>query len=284
MAKKAAVINDLSGFGKCSLSAAAAVLSVCGIQPCAVPTAILTNQTGYPEYRCVDFTEHLGAYTKIWKNNHVSFDGIYSGYIANEAQIDFIIDFIDMFKTENTLVLVDPVMGDNGNIYKSYNSEMCGKMSALVKKADIITPNLTELCILSKKDYETVSRLPINERIKSIGEMAYSLIEDSCRSVAVTGIVDGLYVYNYLFSENEELVSRSRYYKASFSGTGDLFASTLFAKLLCGDGHESALKTASEFIERSAADTITCQSFDPNDGVEFEKNLIYLVKGEIQNE
>ena len=284
MAKKAAVINDLSSFGKCSMSAATAVLSVCGIQTCAVPTAILTNQTGYPKYRCVDFTEHLGSYTEIWKNNHVRFNGIYSGYIANQAQIDFIIDFIHTFKTEDTLVLVDPVMGDNGRIYKSYNSEMCRKMRSLVKNSDIITPNLTELCILSSKDYETVSRLPIKDRIECIREMAYSMIQQGCRVIVVTGIVDGLYVYNYLFSENEELVIRSRYYKASFSGTGDLFASALFAKLLCGFGSGSALKTASEFIENSVADTITCQSFDPNDGVEFEKNIIYLVKGDNPNE
>ena len=284
MAKKAAVINDLSGFGKCSLSAATAVLSVCGIQPCAVPTAIFTNQTGYPKYRCVDFTEHLGAYTEIWKNDHVRFDGIYSGYIANEAQIDFIIDFIHTFKTKDTLVLVDPVMGDNGKIYKSYNSEMCRKMGSLVKKADMITPNLTELCILSNKDHDMISRLPIRERIKAIKEMANRLIQQGCRAVVVTGIINGKYVYNYLFSENEELVIRSRYYKASFSGTGDLFASALFAKLLCGFGSGSALKTASEFIENSVADTITCQSFDPNDGVEFEKNIIYLVKGDNPNE
>lgn len=284
MAKKAAVINDLSGFGKCSLSAATAVLSVCGIQPCAVPTAIFTNQTGYPKYRCVDFTEHLGAYTEIWKNDHVRFDGIYSGYIANEAQIDFIIDFIHTFKTKDTLVLVDPVMGDNGKIYKSYNSEMCRKMGSLVKKADMITPNLTELCILSNKDHDMISRLPIRERIKAIKEMANRLIQQGCRAVVVTGIINGKYVYNYLFSENEELVSRSRYYNVSFSGTGDLFASAFFAKLLCGDNCENALKSAACFIERSVADTITYQSFDPNDGVEFEKNLIYLVKGDNPNE
>ena len=104
MAKKAAVINDLSGFGKCSLNAAIAVLSAFGIQPCSIPTAILTNQTQFPIYKTVDFTEHMPDYIDIWKKNNASFDGIYSGYIANSKQVDFITEFIDTFKDTNTLV------------------------------------------------------------------------------------------------------------------------------------------------------------------------------------
>lgn len=274
--KKAAVINDLSGFGKCSLSAAMAVLSVCGVQPCAVPTAILTNQTGYPKFQCVDFTAHMRAYIDIWKSAHAEFDGIYSGYIANEAQIGFISDFINEFKTEKTLVLVDPVMGDNGRVYGGYSSDMCRKMAMLTNKADMITPNLTELCILAQKDYGAVSRLALEEKAACIEEMAHGLIEQGCRTVAVTGVVESAFVYNYVFTESEKFSCRSEYYGTGFSGTGDLFASAIFAKTLCGESMETALNTAVEFIGRSVADTVKNRDFDPNDGVEFEKNLMYL--------
>ena len=107
MTKKAAVINDLSGFGKCSLNAAIAVLSALGIQPCPIPTAILTNQTQYPLYKTVDFTEHLSDYIDIWKSNNASFDGIYSGYIANSKQVEFISNFIDVFKNEGYLLITN---------------------------------------------------------------------------------------------------------------------------------------------------------------------------------
>ena len=92
---KAAVINDLSGFGRCSLGVAIPILSVCGIQSCAIPTAVLTNQTGFSDYACIDLTEHLYDYIKMWNLCDASFDGIYSGYIASPKQADFISSFID---------------------------------------------------------------------------------------------------------------------------------------------------------------------------------------------
>ena len=277
MAKNAAVINDLSGFGKCSLNAAIAVLSALGIQPCPIPTAILTNQTQFPLYKTVDFTEHMTDYIDVWKHNNASFNGIYSGYIANSRQVDFITDFIDTFKTENTLVLVDPVMGDNGVVYREYSREMCDKMSELAAKADFITPNLTELCILTGNDYFKVSSLPFRAKISAVEEMAYTLAEKNNQTVAVTGIIDGDKIFNGVFGMSIELLVHTPYYNISFSGTGDLFASTFFGALLKGFDIQKSLETAGKFIEKSVLDTIGQQDIDPNFGVEFEKNLGYLI-------
>lgn len=277
MAKKAAVINDLSGFGKCSLNVAIAVLSTFGIQPCPIPTAILTNQTGFRLYKSVDFTEHMPDYIDIWKKNEATFDGIYSGYIANSRQVDVITTFIDTFKKDNTLVLVDPVMGDNGRIYKGYNKEMCNKMGELAAKADFITPNLTELCILTNSNYSEVFSLPFEKKLSAVKKMAYKLVEKNNHTVVVTGIIDGEKIKNCVFDENGEFTVETKYYDISFSGTGDLFASTLFGGLLQGFGVSKALETASGFIERSVADTICQENIDPNDGVEFERNLRYLI-------
>ena len=157
MIKKAAVINDLSGFGKCSLTATIAVLSVMGVQPCPMPTAVLTNQTGYKNHYCIDLTDELCHYKEMWSLNNESFDGIYSGYIADKRQVDIIFDFINTFRKSNTVVLVDPVMGDNGRLYSAYNDESCKKVCSLARSADIITPNLTELCIFTDTDFDELN-------------------------------------------------------------------------------------------------------------------------------
>ena len=117
MGKRIAVINDLSGFGKCSLTAAIPVISVMGVQACPMPTAVLSSQTGYPSYCCYDFTDKMDNIRSEWEKLNVSFDGIYTGYVADEKQILNIFKLLDTFKTKDTFLLTDPVMADNGRVY-----------------------------------------------------------------------------------------------------------------------------------------------------------------------
>ena len=149
MTKKIAVINDLSGFGRCSLTAAISVIAAMGIQPCPLPTAILTAQTGYPSYYCDDYTEKMEHFRSEWAKMGQSFDGIYTGFVASEEQITQIFHFIGTFDTENTFLLVDPVMGDDGRTYRMFTPKLLEQMKKLALRADIITPNLTELALLS---------------------------------------------------------------------------------------------------------------------------------------
>ena len=114
--KKAAVFNDLSGFGKCSLTAAIPVLSAQGVQCCPMASAVLTNQTGYEYHKCTDLTDMIKDYIDNWQKNNAHFDGIYSGFMTGSKQIELFMDFLDVFYEENTMLLVDPVMGDDGNI------------------------------------------------------------------------------------------------------------------------------------------------------------------------
>ena len=114
MTKKVAVINDLSGLGRCSLTAAISVLSAMGIQACPLPTAILSSQTEYPSYYCYDFTDKMDYFRQEWKKLGTSFSGIYTGYVASVCQIEQIMHFLDTFQTADTFLLVDPVMGDDG--------------------------------------------------------------------------------------------------------------------------------------------------------------------------
>ena len=152
MTKKVAVINDLSGLGRCSLTAAISVLSAMGIQTCPLPTAILSSQTEYPSYYCYDFTDKMDYFRQEWKKLGTCFSGIYTGYIASVPQIEEIFHFLDTFQTPDTFLLVDPVMGDDGMTYDMYTSEFLSAMKELTARADVITPNITEFCLLTDMD------------------------------------------------------------------------------------------------------------------------------------
>lgn len=276
MIKKAAVINDLSGFGKCSLTAAIAVLSVMGVQPCPLPTAILTNQTGFKNHYCCDFSENMPRYTEMWQKNNAEFDGIYSGYIANKDQVDFIEDFIRTFKKSYTKVIVDPVMADNGRLYSAYNKTTCQRMKKLAKKADIITPNLTELCILADEDYDSVlKKADDNDFFEYIEKISQRVVFHSHMQVAVTGIKKGDYIYNGFFEKGKTDFYKSRQYGTNFSGSGDIFASIICGSVLNGVDTSSAVSKATDFLEEVIADTVK-ENYEPNHGINFEKFLYKL--------
>lgn len=276
MIKKAAVINDLSGFGKCSLTATIAVLSVMGVQPCPMPTAVLTNQTGYKNHYCIDLTDELCHYKEMWSLNNECFDGIYSGYIADKRQVDIIFDFINTFRKSNTVVLVDPVMGDNGRLYSAYNDESCKKVCGLARSADIITPNLTELCILTGTDFAELNLHSENDDfLDRICDVAKGAISHCEQKIVVTGINKDGCLYNGVFSKQDCDFIKAECHGGSFSGTGDIFASIVFASVVNGESLVSSVKKAVSFIEKATADTAK-EPYDRNDGINFEKFLYQL--------
>ena len=144
--KRVAVINDVTGFGRCAAAVAQPIISAMKIQCCVVPTAILSVHTGFPDYFLHDFTPYLREYIDSWEKTGITFDGICSGFIGSKEQIALVADFFERFKKEGTLAVVDPVMGDYGKLYSSYTEEMCREMRRLLPFADVLTPNLTEAC------------------------------------------------------------------------------------------------------------------------------------------
>lgn len=278
MIKKVAVINDLSGFGKCSLTATISILSVMGVSPCAMPTAVLSNQTGFKNFHCVDLTDELEHYTEMWTKNNEHFDGIYSGYVASARQVDIIFDFIEKLRTNDTKIIVDPVMGDNGDLYPAYDNDTCQKICKLAKVADIITPNLTELCILTDNNYkELIAKANKDNYLEIIAEIAQSAISHSSQQIAVTGIEKGDYIYNGVFSKDNTYFVKSKRHNISFSGTGDIFASIVCASFVRGISLKEAVNKANDFIETAIEDTIK-EPFDRNYGVNYEKFLSILAK------
>ncbi len=270
--KKVAVINDMSGFGKCSLTVALPILSSLGIECCPVPTAILSNQTGYDSFYSVDFTDHLPSYIDIWKNQDVKFDAILVGYLASEKQVEIILDFIKNFKNEDTVVIVDPIMADDGVIYHTYNNELCNEVKKLTEKAEIITPNLTELCILCDADYKETDG---KKDIKVIGELASSLLSKTTKTVVVTGVKIQNEVYNIIATEKGVDVVKSILLRGAYSGTGDIFSSIICGEIINGSSVFDAVVLATEFITKSIKSTPTHKDYEPN-GVNFQPHLEML--------
>ena len=147
--KKIVAIHDLSGIGRCSLTVAIPILSALKVQCCPFPTAILSSQTGYPEYTFLDLTNEMNKQSKVWENLKVNFDCIYSGFLGSESQVEIVSNFIK--ENKNTFIVVDPVMGDDGVMYPIFSEEMRIKIKNLVKIANLTTPNLTEACFLAPR-------------------------------------------------------------------------------------------------------------------------------------
>lgn len=232
---KVAAIHDLSGLGKCSLTAAVPVLSAMGVQACPLPTAVLSNQTGFPSYACVDLSRHLDAFTREWEKRGVRFDGVYTGFLCGARQVRMVERFLDRFYLSGTLLLVDPVLGDNGKLYPVFGRTMCDSLKSLVARADVITPNLTEACILADGDYASVARA---QSLEPVWELAERLAGMGPRTVIVTGVHRGDLICNAGFDARTgrrfSVGNRSVGSGRSFSGTGDLLASVLCGGLVRG--------------------------------------------------
>lgn len=270
--KKIAVINDISGCGKCSLTAFLPVISVMGCECCPVPTAVLSNQTGFDNFYCADLTEQLTNFIDIWKRQGLTFDAVLTGYLVSEKQADIIIDFIDFFG-KDTAVFVDPVMADDGVLYDTYNEKLCNKVKLLSKKANILTPNLTELCILCDADYGELSK---GHNIEKISDSAKSLLSEVTETVIVTGIKTDTEILNVIVDKSGTNVVKSPLLSGSFSGTGDIFSSIVCGAVTKGKSVTESVKLATRFIEKAIKNTPTELDYEP-DGVNFQECLEMLV-------
>lgn len=264
--KKCAVINDLSGFGKCSLTASIPILSVMGTEVHPLPTAVLSNQTAYESYACVSLTDSMPCFINEWKKLGVTFDGILTGFVTGEKQIDIISAFVDEFKTDNTIVVVDPVMADNGALYDGYTYQMCEKLKALCFKADVITPNIAELAYIAEEEY--------SEDYDTIVLYAKKIMNKGIKKIVVTGCKEGDTISNIVFEGDHIQKASAKLIGGYYSGTGDVTASIITGGILKGMSLFDSTKLATEFISKVIEHT-ACENH--NDGIEFEKYLGDLI-------
>ena len=284
MTKKIAVINDLSGFGRCSLTAAISVIASMGVQPCPLPTAILSGQTGYPSYFYDDYTDKMDEFRREWKKMGVSFDGIYTGFMSDGRQIEKVFDFLDTFYRKKTFLLTDPIMGDDGRRFGMCTPEFLGMMKELTARADIITPNLTELCLLTDTDFRMIELMTDEKHLLTIVEqMARNVMDRGTKAVVVTGIrftdsSDGVQkMGNLAVTRNEKFLSAFPFVGESYSGTGDLFASVIAGGRARGDKLEKSMETAGRLIGLALEDSVRGK-VPRNDGVDYEQYLWMLRK------
>lgn len=281
--KKVAVIQDMSSFGKCSLTAAIPVLSVMGVQACPLPTAILTAQTGYPSYYCEDLTSKMIHFEKQWSKMGAQFDGIHTGFVTGSAQINQIFRFLNIFHSKDTTLLVDPVMGDMGEVYKMFTGNLLDRMKELVKTADIITPNVTECCLLSGLSYEKLqSYSEETDYIQALEEAGNKLQVSTGATVIITGInppakqADKKFVGNMFVDAERTFYSSRAYNGQSYSGTGDLFASVIMGGMMRGQDLVESMKLAEAFLTAAINDTFN-ENIPTEAGINFEKYLRLLL-------
>ena len=269
--KKIALINDITGFGRCSIAVSLPIISALKVQCCFIPTAILSNHTGFNNFFFEDYTPKMKEYINNWESLGLNFDGICTGFLGSKEQIKIVIEFLEKFKTENNIVLIDPVMGDYGKLYSTYTDEMCKEMQNLIKYADVLTPNLTEVCRLLDLSYP--SDTPTHEELYLLCER---LSLQGPSKIVITGLQRQGAIENFIFERNRpykviqiEKIGEDR------SGTGDVFSSIVSASLVKGEDFADSVRKATDFISKSLKFT-TNLNLPGSYGVCFEEFLTEL--------
>jgi len=274
--KRVAAIHDISGFGKCSLTVALPILSAAGIEAAALPTAVLSTHTGgISGFTYRDLTADIRPFTEHWRSLNLHFDAVYSGFLGSFEQLDLVGEFFDTFKTDDNIILVDPVMADNGEMYKIFTPEFAAGMAKLCRKADIIVPNITEASFLLGESYRE-------------GPYTRSFIENLLKKLAQIG-VDKVVLTGVFFDEKE--LGAATYDKATgtvdyvlapripgyFHGTGDVFGSALLSALLNDFSLPESAGIAVRYTTESIRRTFEAKT-DIRFGVDFERSIPGFLK------
>ena len=267
MQKSIAIVNDISGYGRCSVTVALPILSAMKIHCGIVPTAILSNHTEYPEYSMLDFTPYMKEYLNKWEHLHLSFDGVYTGFLGSSEQISIITEMFHTFSFQKRIV--DPVMGDHGVIYDSYTEQMCEAMKELVSHSTLTTPNITELCILTDTTYkQDFTDCEIHNMCKKLQQMG-------ARQIVVTCIERDNMIGNAIYdNDNFEILYVEKVLPLR-PGTGDVFASILAGNSIHNNSLKDAVQQAASFI-KTCLTTSAEWNVPVNAGVCFEEHLDLL--------
>ncbi len=244
--EKLAVISDIAGFGRCSMTVALPVISALCVQACPVPTSIFSNHTGFPTWYFDDYTDKISAYLHGWEELGLTFDGIYSSFLGSVKQADIVSDFIRRQKelSPDTKIIIDPVMGDHGKAYAVITDDLCKAMKFLVSQADIITPNLTEACLLTDSDYSACQ----SKNHSFFEKLLQKLAGLGPRKIVVTGIPNDSFLRNLIYADGEISFYDAPIRGESRPGTGDIFASVISACAVKNDPFADSVKLAADFV------------------------------------
>lgn len=269
--KRILAIHDMSGVGKCSLTVALPVISAAGVECSCLPTALLSTHSGdFYGFTKRDLSDELLPIAQHWKREGVHFDGIYTGYLASAQQVELIEQILDLLATPETMLIVDPVMAENGKYYAGFDGEMCAAFRRLCARADVITPNMTEAAFLTGRAYHpgTVTESEVESLLNALCALGTGV-------AAITGVLlENGEIGNAVRDAKSGKIcfSTRKMHGGVFYGTGDIFASALSALLVRGAPIESALELATALVEGSIARSVL-RGGDRRFGVDFEGAL-----------
>lgn len=269
--RKIAAVHDLSGVGRVSLTVVIPILSSMGFQVCPLPTAVLSSHTQYPHFSFLDLTDEMPRIISEWQRLGFRFDAFYTGYLGSSRQIQIVTDFIDEFRQQDSLVVIDPVLGDNGKLYTNFDGAMVKEMQQLITKADVITPNLTELFYLLDQPYkEENTEEELKRYLRLLSDKGPEIV--IITSVPVLKDAHKTSVYAYNRQGNRYWKITCPYLPAHYPGTGDTFTSVITGALMQGDSLPIALDRATQFILQGIRATFGYE-YDNREGILLEKVL-----------
>lgn len=271
--KKLAVINDFCGFGRCSLTVSLPVVSALKVQCCPVPTSVFSNHTAYDSFFYTDYTSNMEAYIAEWKKLGLTFDGILTGFLGSPEQTEIVRHFLEYFKKEGTVTVVDPVMGDEGSLYATYSPELAKQMKRLLPYADILTPNLTEACILTDTVYRTEAG---NAELTRICKKLCAL---GPKKIVISGLEREDRLINFVYEEGKEPVEvAGPKIGPCRAGTGDVFSSMIAADAVNGVDFLASVRHAAVFIAKVLRRAVELD-IPVTDGICFEEFLAEIGEG-----
>ena len=271
--KRIVTIQDLSCFGKCSLTVALPIISAMGIETSVIPTAVLSTHTQFKGFTFRDLTNDIPGIAKHWKKEQINFDAIYTGYLGSIEQINLLKRFFKEFKTDNNFIFVDPVMGDNGRLYSGFDEKFVLEMKELCKNADIIVPNITEACYMLQRKYkEEFTESEVKEVLIELTNLGpkYAILTGVSLKENEIGVIEYNKDTNKYFSYFREKIP------GKYHGTGDIFSSTLVGAIVNNNSIEEALKIAVDYVWETIEDTYK-EKKEFAYGVNFETKIPYLI-------
>lgn len=268
--KRAVIIDDICGYGKCSMGISLPVLSAAGIDVSNIPTGVFTHHTAIKGYGYINTAQMSDEYVRQWANIGTRFDAVYSANLLDPQQVYSVISLINSNK--DAIKIVDPVLGDNGRLYHNGYNNIIPHIYNLISLADVITPNITEASILTYHEYKED---PDEDYIYKILD---KLKSQGCKNVVLTGIVNKDKIFNYAMFEDKSVKQyKAKYYPHKIHGAGDLFTSTMLAAMLNENKLDSAIRFATKYVESAIKFTVKQNDFEKK-GICFEKNIAELTK------
>jgi len=271
-----ALISSFAGFGRVSITAALPIISVMQVQACPLPTAVLSSHLAYSPCHKADLTEHMQAYFQAWEDIGLQFDGLCLGYVSDARQLDIVDRLLEHQNAHHLLkpdakIIIDPVMGDHGKAYSTVTPQLISAMKRIVDKAHLVTPNLTEACMLTDTSWhpELWSDTALQILCEKLDPVAK-------KQIVITGIHESDGFHNFLWDKGQITSLRTPSAGASRPGTGDIFASILSANALKNKPFLISVQQAAEFISTCIRDSEEA-GIPIKEGILFEQNLSRLL-------